>query len=186
MGLTRLRGSAIRSANDDRYFSMVLNLICGATTPEEIILRCEDEANRLDMKIMTKASTSLKWSKMTTTFYREIRLSQGYSDKSPWQKAATWCHEMVHVYQWRGMGRTKFASRYAWRTSRWWIEMQAYRMDIYISKMSLAKTTKIQDYIESMPSNLRSGYALGGLRQKDLRDATREVLTGELNKTRLT
>lgn len=181
MGLTRLRSSAIRSANDDHYFNKVLKLIDGAKTPEEIIERCEKEAKRLGLRITTKSSTSLKWSKMTTTFYKEIRLGSDFDDEPAWAQASTWAHEMVHVYQWRGMGRAKFARRYLWRVSRWWIEMQAYRMSIHVRKVLGIDKTMTQRWIREKPYRLKAGYLLGGLRWKDLRNKTRQVLTEELN-----
>lgn len=184
MGLTRIRSSAVRSANDDRYFKKVLKLIDGADTPGEIINRCEREAKRMGLKVTTKSSTSLKWSKMTTTFYREIRLGVDFDDEPEWAQAVIWCHEMVHVYQWRGMGRVGFARRYAWRVSRWWIEMQAYRMSIHVRKLLKVNHRMTERYIRAKPSSLRGGYALGGLRWKHLRDKTSSVLFGELEKKR--
>ena len=184
MGLTRIRNSAVRKAFEDRYVDKVLKLIDGANTPAEVINRCEREAKRLGLRVTTKSSSSLKWSKMTTTFYKEIRLGTNFSKTPDWAQAVTWCHEMVHVYQWRGMGRFKFARRYAWRVSRWWIEMQAYRMTIHMRKKFKIDRSWSERYIEAIPYRLKAGYALGGLRWSHLRKQTVHVMTTELDKRR--
>ena len=182
MGWTRLKSKDIRRAEYDGYYDKVLDLIKGCKTPKQIIEKCEAEARRLKLQVVKKYSSSMKWSKMTTTFYKEIRLGADFDDEPDWAQAVIWAHEMVHVYQWRGMGRGTFASRYAWRSWRWAIEMQGYRMSLHVRKVLGIKREWNARYIRAMPSILKSGYVLGGLRWSHLRDRTREVLFAELKK----
>jgi len=184
MGWTRIRKSHVKLAFNDRYFDKVLKLLDGATTAKEIIDRCEAEAKRLGLKVKKKTSSFFKWSKMTTTYYKEIRLGEDFDDEPEWAQAVTWAHEMVHVYQWRGMGRANFARRYLWRIWRWIIEMQAYRMSIHIRKLLGIKESWTKRYIRDKPYKLKGGYLLGGLRWSHLKKQTRHVLFIELRKKR--
>ena len=182
MGWTRIRSKHVRWAGDDTYYNKVKALLAGADTAEEIIARCEQEARRLGLRVVKKDSSSMKWSKMTTTWYREIRLGSDFDDEPEWARAVIWAHEMVHVYQWRGMGRARFASRYAWRLWRWAIEIQAYRMSVHIRKVLKIRKSWTERYIRDRPYRLKAVYLLGGLRWSHLRNKTRSVLTHELKK----
>lgn len=184
MGLTRIRSKHVALAKSDKYFKRVLTLIKGTKDPKEIIRRCEREVIRLGMKIEKKSSSSMKWSKMTTTYYSKVKLGSDFDDEPLWAQAVIWAHEMVHVYQWRGMGKGRFAFRYAWRLSRWWIEMQGYRMSVHVRKVLKVSKEMTERYIRARPSSLRGSYSLGGIRWKDLREKTRSVLFGELKKKR--
>lgn len=186
MGLWRIRSKDVHRANDDEYFCKVLKLLKGATTPDEIITRCERETLRLGMRYVNKSSSSMRWSKYTTTWYSQVRLGSNFRDRSRLAQAATWAHEMIHVYQWRGEGRGRFGTRYIGYPGRWrWAyEMQAYRMSIHIRKVLKVTTSSTKRYIRDKHESMRKTYSLGGFRSSDLRNKTREVLYDELDRGR--
>lgn len=179
----RLRSSDIRRADSTRAFDKVMKLLEGATTADEIIERCRREAKRLGLRIVTKSSTSLQWSKFTTTFYKEIRLGSEFHKKAKWQQAATWAHEMVHVYQWRLEGRARFGSRYVFRTRyRWAYEVEGYRMSVHIRERLKVPRAWTRAYIFDRPNVLRKSYALHTIRRNDLTKHTIEILGKALGK----
>lgn len=180
MGLIRIRDKHVRLAMDNDSYDAVKDLLQGSKTPSIIIERCIDEANRLDLRITTKTSTSKTWSKMTTTFYKEIRLGTGFALQPEWAQAMIWAHEMVHGNQWRKMGRATFGTRYLDTRWRWIIEMQAYRMSIHIRERIGIPQAATVTYIQQKPNDLWDAYAFWALNKWDFTKYTREVLSTEL------
>ncbi len=186
MGAFKIRNKDIARQNDDKYLDKVPNQIKGADTPDEIISQCKKEAKRLGLRIVHKSSTFPRLSKFTTTLYKEIRLGTSFRDKPRWVQATIWAHEMVHVYQWRGEKRARFALRYIGFPGRyrWAYEMQAYRMSIHVRKVLKATRSSTNRSIEARPKGMKKGYSLGLLRWRDLRGDTRDVLYDELERKR--
>lgn len=183
MGLIRIRPEDVRRAYVNDAFDRVLKLLEGADTAEEISHRCHRDALRLGLIVRHKSSSSLKWSKFTTTFYEEVRLGSDFYEEPAWAQAATWAHELVHVHQWRIVGRAKFGRRYVFSLRwRWMYEMQAYRMSILIRQRLGVSEEMTLRYIRQKPESLRSSYLLMGLRNNHLRDYTRQILTSEMDK----
>jgi len=178
--MARIRKKWRTRALDNDAFNKVKKLLNGAKTAEDIIERCKAECKRLGYEITTKSSSSMKWSKMTTTYYKEIRLGEDFDEEPDWAQAVTWAHEMVHVYQWRLMGKVTFARRYLSALWRWVIEMQAYRMSIHIFEQLGANKEWVERYIRQKPDHLRGPYAFWRIRKSDLRKYTRIILRTEL------
>ena len=178
--MAKLRKKHVKLAFRNTSYDKVVKLLDGAKTPAEVIDRCEREAKRLGLRVVKKNSTSLKWSKMTTTFYREIRLGTEYDRMPEWAKAALWAHEMVHVYQWRDMGRAKFARRYMWAPTRWAIEMEAYRITIFMRQRFGVERVWNERYIGDLVHVFRSAYGMWRIQAKSLRKNTVEVLSTAL------
>lgn len=134
------------------------------------------------VRAVKKSSAFGRLSKMTTTFYKQIRLGTNYDKKSPEWKAATDAHETVHVHQWRRWGRNRFRSRYIfWPRWRWSIEMQGYTESIRALVCLGASDELIHEFIQSRPGSLKSGYALGILNQDQMSTETLRILTQAWN-----
>lgn len=178
--MARIKSKHVKRAMDNQAYDKVKKLLKGANSAEEVIARCTREAKRMGLQIKTKTSTSLKWSKMTTTFYKEIRLGQDFDQEPEWARAVIWAHEMVHVYQWRQMKRARFAARYLRAFWRWAIEIQAYRMSVMVRKRLGIEAVWNDRYIRQLPDRLRGGYALWRIRRSSLHEQTIKALRSEL------
>ena len=176
MGILRLKNSHIKLALDDNIYRRVHRIIGNTRDPDLLISRCRDHAKQLDISVVTKPKSSLKISKFTTTYYKQIRLASDIDDYTLFSKATLWPHELAHVFQWRVVGRSTFAFRYLRARWRWIFEMQAYRVSIEVMRRLGASQSKINKYIANKPQSLRDGYKLGSIRWKDLKSATERVL----------
>jgi hypothetical protein len=158
-----------------------MDLLKGASTAEDIIERCVQEAMRLKLDIRHKRSRSLKWSKFTATYYREIRLGSNFTKLPKWAQATIWAHEMVHVYQWRDVGRSKFGTSYVFNPmKRWEWEMQGYRMSVAIRKRLGISTETNERYIEDKIKSVWKAYVLSALHKPSYEKKTRMALTTAL------
>ena len=181
MGWLEIRDIDVEWAQDNCAYDKVMALIEGAETPEQIIEMCEAECKRLGIEIRHKNSSSLRWSKATTTFYRYVLLGTVFPSLDPWQQASTWCHEMGHVYQWRLDGRARFGSRYVFRTRwRWIYETQCSRISVAIRERLKINRSNTDQYINATPGSFKANYAMGSLRWKDLESKTIKLLCAEL------
>jgi hypothetical protein len=143
----------------------------------------------LGMRLVIKSTTKLKLSKMTTTYYNEIRLGSGWKDKNLESQAYILVHEAVHARQWRHYGRAKFGWKYIsdprWR---WAIEVQGYREGIMwgvvvlkARGLSQAKIEKaLSTKIDHVISSLLRAYSLGSIRSSDIKKHTRDILEGDI------
>lgn len=175
MGLIKLRDKDIRRARSERYRDKALDRRWGAN---DLLERWMQEAKGMGVRVVPKTSFfGMRLSKMSTTYYREIRLGTGYPDKRPEWKAVTMGHEMLHARQWRGYGRNKFRTRYLfWTRWRWAIEVQAYSESVRILVALGANDETLTEYIASRSDVLWNSYALKGLRRKDVYVYTHSIL----------
>lgn len=179
----RLRKSDIKRARSTRVFNKKLADYPTLELVEERYRRYFTD--ELGMKIVTKSSNHLRLSKMTTTYYKELRLGTNFEDKDDIGQAQIWVHEAPHTKQWRYYGRIKFSYKYA-KDSRWrWsIEMPCYgeglRWSIIHARyegLSVEKIDKaIDNYIERIVRIFANGYGLGWVHRGDMRKWTRKIL----------
>ncbi len=176
MGWLNIRSRDLKLAMDDRFFNpAVFHDANGKPrTAAEIIQWCEAEAVGLGMRGVIKPSSSLKFSKFGTTFYRSILLPSDYADRPLWRNAVLWAHEIQHARQWRGYGRGRFAMNYVLRARyRWAVEMQCYRTSV---RAYLHLGHSPTNYIERRAKGFMKSYSAGSLRASSVIRHTRSVL----------
>lgn len=145
----------------------------------------EDE---LKLKLVTKDSTFLRLSKMTTTYFKEIRLGSGWPNYNEYQKANTLVHEAVHARQWRSYGRFRFGTWYLRRPRwRWAIEMQGYResmrwaiINLHAQRRPLKDIeSEIQRRADEVAKILIGGYVLGRVSRRDRKVHTKRIMLAD-------
>jgi hypothetical protein len=179
----KLRSSDIRRAKSSRYNNKKL---ADYTTPDQVFDRYIPYFEReLGMNLVIKSSSRMRLSKMTTTYYREIRLGSGWNDYAPDVRAAILVHEAVHARQWRGYGASRFGLYYASNPRwRWSIEMQGYRESVRWAVIAMnaaqlpaaAIEGRIDEYIGDCTQSLVTAYSLGRISKSNLRRHTQEIL----------
>lgn len=177
MGLVKLRSKDRERALSTRHF--VDKVLSFERDPDGLLAYCISFAKRHGVRIVEKRPSRLKLSKMTTTYYREIRVAVGFWGRgwSVARRAVVMAHEILHVLQWRFYGRVTFAMSYVGSARfRWAIEMQAYRFGVLVKRMLGYAERSIQDSIRHRASAMRKPYALGGLRWRDVKKYTPAVL----------
>lgn len=176
MGLIRIRKADVDLALDSRLHDPVLDESWKGE-PERLKVHYRKEWERYGVKAVYKSTSYGRLSKMTTTYYRKIRLGTGYAKAEPEWQAVTDAHETVHVRQWRRWGRNRFRTRYLfWTRWRWAIEVQAYAESVRALVALGASESKIRDYITRRPKVLWDNYALKSLRKNDVYSMTIFVL----------
>jgi len=174
MGLIKIRRSDRRLAEDDRLRDKYLDR---HRSPEELVARYEAEAKRLGLRIENKSSHWGRLSRMSTTYYRELRLGTGAQNYKPFPKARLLAHELFHARQWRWWEPTKFRTRYVfWTRWRWAIEVQAYCESVRAMISMGASDKAVDAYIEDRPRVLWENYALKGLRRDHVYRYTKAIL----------
>jgi hypothetical protein len=124
-----------------------------------------------------------RFSKMTTTYYKEIRVGYQWDSYSRVSKAMIMMHEIVHARQWRYYGRGTFATKYVFNTQfRWAMEVQAYRESLIALKALGATRSYLEKYAKSIvPGILWKNYMLRSLRKSDVYKYTAQILLRELD-----
>ena len=177
MAILKIRSIDVSRASNDKYYNDIACEIQPHNEAIDIIKACQDYAKKLGIKIEEKSSNSLKISKMSTTYYKSIRLGSNFSKKSDIDKAKTWAHELCHSLQWRHEGRVKFGSRYILSPRwRWVYEVQAYRISVMVLRKLKLNDSDINDYIKRIPNSLRNNYSLKIIRKKDIENKTIQIL----------
>lgn len=149
---------------------------------DELMAHYRKVWKKVGVKAVKKSSAFGRLSKMTTTYFKQIRLGTGYDKKSDEWKAATDAHETVHVKQWRRWGRNRFRSRYLfWPRWRWAIEMQGYTESVRALVALGAADELLHEFIQSRPGSLKRNYALGILNQDQMSKETLRILTQAWN-----
>lgn len=111
-----------------------------------------------------------------------IFLPAEWQTMSPGMQALYLRHEMVHVRQFRAMGKAKFVATYADERKRWGLEMQAYRQmmrDDACSPENIVLEEAHQAFIDQMSFELANLYGFVTLDKGDLEDLTHDLLTDE-------
>lgn len=157
----RITSKHLKRACERKYQDKALAEIEGLTNPEQIIETCLRNFRNDGYKILDKKGKG-KLSRFTTIFYRYLYLSRNFYSRDKRFQAATLVHERVHHHQWRGVGRAKFAWRYADPMWRLIYECQAYRVSlIMLKRFRLRSPDKWRkDLSRKMPKS----YVLGSLR----------------------
>lgn len=179
----RLRKSDIKRARSTRVFNKKL---ADYPSPQEVEERYRRYfTDELKMRIVTKSSNHMRLSKMTTTYYKELRLGANFEDKDDIGQAQIWVHEGGHTKQWRYYGCIKFAYKYA-KDSRWrWsIELPCYGEGLRWSIIHARHNglsddkleTAIDNFIERIVRIFDNGYGLGWVHRGDMRKWTRQIL----------
>jgi hypothetical protein len=158
-------------------------------TPDDVFERYipyfEDE---LGLELVIKSSRYTRLSKMTTTYFREIRLGSRWPEYNDFQKASTLVHEAVHARQWRYYGRFRFGTWYLRRPRwRWAIEMHGYRESARWAVIHMhaagSSTSRIEREVRRRASAttgiLVNGYALGRVSRSDRMDWTNRIMLEE-------
>jgi hypothetical protein len=135
------------------------------------------DVRALGLRVVKKSSTSMRLSKMSTTYFSELRLGSGYDDRPIHDQAALIAHELYHARQWRHYGRATFATSYVMRPKwRWAIETQAYGESVRAWVAMGATREFVMRYIETRADVLLRDYALGILNKESVRASTSAVL----------
>jgi hypothetical protein len=121
-------------------------------------------------------------SKMSTTYYKEIRVGARWTEFSVPKRAAVLKHEIVHARQWRHYGQGSFATKYIFSARfRWAVEVQAYRESIRVYRTLGAVEKWLREYVKDLvPNSLWKNYALKTLRKDDVYDEARRILSKEI------
>jgi len=168
MGLIKLRDKDIRIAQSQRFRDDALDRSWNGDA-EGLIARWKAEARTMKVAIEYKSSHFGRWSKLSTTFYRSIRLGTTFKSRPPEWQAVTMGHEIFHARQWRGYGPSKFRTRYLfWTRWRWAIEVQAYCESVRVLVALGANDDTIRDYIADRPAVLWRNYAIKSIWKKDV------------------
>lgn len=142
-----------------------------------------DWAKANSFSIKKKASHfGSRLSKMSTTYYKEIRVGSLWEEFIVPKRAAVLKHEIVHAKQWRHYGRASFGSKYIFSARfRWAMEVQAYRESTRVYRTLGAVEKWLREYVnDAVPNSLWGSYALGTLRKDDVYEQTRKILSLEL------
>jgi hypothetical protein len=145
--------------------------------PEPLKYHAEQRAKKMGYKIVNKRSWGTKMSKFTTTYYKQIRVGEGYPNYPVPIQAMIMCHEIVHARQWRHYRPARFATSYlASARFRWAMEVQGYAEGVHAAVAMGAEEDWIERNIENRAQTLRKGYSMWSLRASDVRGATRNIL----------
>lgn len=179
MGWLRLRRKHIDLALSDHHLNKNLAKL---DTPEKMIEHYEKRAKKKGLKVRPKSSFfGPNFQKMTTTYWRQIRLGKNYPTYPPIVQGPLWSHEWVHVEGWGYYGVVRFAAMYLGARKSWALEMQAYRESIRAKKVLGVSSKEIDEFINDMVKSIWKGYPLmRQIRWKDFKKQTLYVLRKEL------
>jgi len=137
-------------------------------------------------KLVVKSTKHHRLSKATTTYYKEIRLGNGWPEKGDEEKAYLLVRETVHVKHWAHYKRLGFATKYIlFARFRWAIEVHCCREGIMwgvvVLKARGHSDGKVREILEAkivgaIKSLLGKTYALGSIRESDIKEHTRKIL----------
>jgi hypothetical protein len=180
MGLIMLRDDDIELASWTRFHDEDLEKF--GRNAAAMLADAEKWAR--DAGYVIKPKTSFfgsRFSKMTTTYYKEIRVGDGWAGYTPPKKASILKHEIVHAKQWRHYGRGTFGARYIFSARfRWAMEVQAYRESVRAYRTLGAKESWLRTYAtKDVPDILWQNYMLGVLRKGDVYEHTAKILLRE-------
>lgn len=183
MGLYRIKSKHLQIAQSGHGLEPCLREL---DSPRRMLRHYERQAQALDLRVLPKTSLfGPNWAKLTTTFYKQIRLGEDFETRSEVDRAITWAHEFVHVRQWRIWGRANFATKYVGSPGHGWaFEMQAYRETLRaMAVLGVSKQIR-RHRVETQADRLLDSYLLlRQLREDQLRRHTHEVLEPELDFT---
>lgn len=176
-GRLKIKDRHIKLALSDRCLNPNIDQL---DTSEKMLAYYEAEARRRGIRIIPKAGLfGSDWSKLTTTFWWNIRAGKNYESYSTQGKAGVLAHEWVHVVQWDVY--PFFGPRYLGPRWGWAMEMQAYRETIRAMKVRSYTEKEMQDYVDGRAASLWKSYRLmHGIRRKDFDTYTHMILSREL------
>lgn len=140
--------------------------------PERALGKARDIMYAKNVRILRKPSPTTqmnrwpfgaaitKWLEMTTQLPWCTLEESDWDEKKPPEQAATLWHELVHVYQARGLGALKFMARYADPFWRWAYEMQAYRQTVRCMLTIGYRPDQVEEVVDGVSQRLRGTYAL--------------------------
>ncbi len=173
MGRKRLRVKDIAIASSKRWRDPNLG---DYKTASPMIAHCRVEARSFGVRIVHKVRSSLRMSKVSTAYYRQIRLGTDYETAQSFSQAATMAHEMVHVRQWRYYGRLGFAWRYVMSPRfRWAVECNAFAEGVRALRI-LGIHAAIGHEVHTRATQMRGPYRLRSINESDLVTQTRKIL----------
>jgi len=177
MGLIKLRDSDVELASWTRFHDEDLENF----GRDAAAMLADAEKWARDNGYVIKPKTSFfgsRFSKMTTTYYKEIRVGDGWEDYSIPRKASVLRHEIVHAKQWRHFGRASFGANYIFSARfRWAMEVQAYRESVRAYRVLGAKEDWLRNYAtREVPDVLWQNYMLGVLRKGDVYEHAARIL----------
>jgi hypothetical protein len=176
MGLIRLRDDDVALARSRADEDIALSGPW-AGQAQRLCARYLDEAKSLNLRVVEKSSTWLRLSKVSTTYYKEIRLGSDWKEKDIHDQAVILAHELRHARQWRRYGPSTFRNRYIFYTRwRWGVEVQCYAESIRALVALGAVPTAVDKYIDDRVKALWEHYVLGTLHKGDVMTHTRRVL----------
>ncbi len=179
MGWLRLRNKHIDLALSSRHLNKSLAKL---DTPEKMIAHYEKLAKKKGLRVRPKSSFfGPNFQKMTTTYWKQIRLGKDFPTYSPEAQAGLWAHEWIHVEQWEHYGVVRFATLYLMARRSWAFEMQAYRESVRAKKVLGVSRKRIEEFIDRKPKSLWKGYPImRQIRWKHFKKQTLFVLRKEL------
>lgn len=175
----RPRGLKLRAKDEKRAKSSdcLDESIRSYKRAQDLLEYCLKEIKRLGLRVVEKKKSKLRLSKMSTTYYREVRVAHGFWKRDIPTQAATLAHELVHARQWRKHGRVRFALAYATSPRfRLAVELQAYRESIRAMRAMGYSNKYIESYINRKPFTMKDAYLLHRVRWDALSSLTRCVL----------
>ncbi len=179
MGWLRLRKKDIDLALSSRHLNKSLAKL---DTPEKMLEYYKKAAKKRGLRVSPKSSVfGAQFAKMTTTYWKQIRLGRNYPNYPIDSQATLWSHEWVHVEQWRYYGVVRFAALYLGARKSWAFEMQAYRESVRAKKILGYSRKNLEAFINGRPNSLWKGYPImRQIRWKDFKKQTLYVLRKEL------
>lgn len=146
-------------------------------TPARLLDHYLGLLDALQVQIRPKTARRGTYARLTTTYYRTVRVPRDWLTRSVAGKAITLAHEYVHVLQWRELGRMRFVATYTvsprWR---WALEVQAYRESMRVRALLGASRGHAEVYAGGLAHRLWRTYRLWPLSKAHVYRYTKRLL----------
>lgn len=132
MGRRRLRKVDLRRAADDSFAAHLPKL--RSPDPQVVFDEAWHHVELMGFRVLERRT-------IATTLYGAMFLPPEFHT-APLAIRTAWCrHELVHAWEWRVLGRARFAARYAGARGRFSLEMPAFR-ETFRTRAYLGDTEK--------------------------------------------
>lgn len=149
----------------------------GPEAESELFHNQIDQAQAMGLELVVKSSFWGSLSVMSTTYFKQIRLGNDWSDLSRTMKVVLLAHELRHARQWREYGRATFRTNYLFQPRwRWAVEVQGYCESVRTLVALGASPDWIEQYIDHRVGSLWKKYALKTIRKDDLFGYSKSIL----------
>lgn len=168
--LPKHAGLKIRPGDVKHAMSMELHdsFLDKPRTAQEIVDHAYEVAEDMGLRIVKKNTVFKRWSKLSTTFYSQIRVGvdfdkpvKGGAEALLQKQAITLMHELRHARQWRKYGRTGFAKRYLGDPRfGWYCEVACYGESVWTAVSMGARKKWLNKYVHNRDDTLIRSYLL--------------------------